>query len=128
MSEIKHAPDRYRGTGEYFLVFAELVRAAKHRGTVTYQELADMIALPLTGNHMANELGKLLGEISDDQHRLGKPMLSAVVVTVDGTPGPGFFDMASKLGKFSGSTPAQQKQFWETEIAEVHKLWQQKFA
>jgi len=27
--------DKYRGTGEYFLVFDELFAAAKHRGTVT---------------------------------------------------------------------------------------------
>jgi hypothetical protein len=54
--------DRYRGTGEFFLVFDELVRAARYRGTVTYQEIADLMGLPLTGSHMGTEVGHLVGK------------------------------------------------------------------
>jgi hypothetical protein len=37
--------DKYRGIGEYFSVFNELVKAARHRGTATYQELADLVII-----------------------------------------------------------------------------------
>lgn len=56
--------DKYRGTGEYFLVFNELVKAAKYRGIVTYQELASLIGLPVVGAYMGSEIGHILGEIS----------------------------------------------------------------
>ncbi len=44
--------DKYRGTKDYFLIYAELIRAARYRGTVTYQELADFVGLPLRGSYM----------------------------------------------------------------------------
>ncbi len=91
--------EKYRGSGEYQLVFNELVKAAQYRGTVTYQELAHIIGLPITGSHLAKEIGHLLGEISEDQVRRGRPMLSAVAVGVDGLPGSGFFEFAEKLEK-----------------------------
>ena len=123
------ATDKYRGTGEYFLVFNELVKAARHRGSATYQELADLIGLPVTGDYMGSELGHLLGAISEDQHRLNKPLLSAVAVKVDGLPGKGFFDLAKNLGKYSGSADRdQQHLFWETEIKQVYDLWKRKFS
>jgi hypothetical protein len=55
---------RYRGTKEYFLILAELIQTARYRGTVTYQELADLVGLPLVGAFMGNELGGYLGTIS----------------------------------------------------------------
>ncbi len=37
--------NRYRGKKEYFLVYAEMINAAKYRGTVTYQEVAQIMGL-----------------------------------------------------------------------------------
>jgi len=121
--------DTYRGTGEYFLVFNELVKAARCRGTVTYQELAELIGLPITGDHMASELAQFLGAISEDQDRRKRPMLSAVAVTVDGEPGEGFFKLAKTLGKYGGSDDREDKRrFWEAEVKLVHDLWKRKFS
>jgi hypothetical protein len=121
--------DKYRGTGEYFLVFNELVKAARNRGTATYQELADLIGLPITGDYMASELGHLLGAISEDQHQRKRPMLSAVAVKVDGLPGKGFFDLAKNLKKYSGSEDREeQRLFWEAETKHVYDLWKRKFS
>lgn len=95
---------------------------------MTYQELADGVGLPITGNHMAKELGICLGAISEDQDRLNKPMLSAVAVQVDGEPGSGFYTMAHTLKKYSGSDdPAEQRRFWEAELRKVYDLWKRKF-
>lgn len=119
--------DKYRGSGEYFIVFNELVKAARHRGTATYQELADLIGLPIVGAYMGKEIGHLLGEISEDESDRGRPMLSAIAVGVDGSPGDGFFGLAKTLGKFSGSGDEEQRRFWEGELKQVHEFWKRKF-
>jgi alkylated DNA nucleotide flippase Atl1 len=68
--------DKYRGTTGYFHVTAELVRAAQYRGVTTYQDIAVIMGLPLSGSHMAKEVGQVLGEISEDEVTAGRPMLS----------------------------------------------------
>lgn len=40
---------RYRSKKEYALVYTQLISAAKYRGTVTYQEIAQIMGLPLIG-------------------------------------------------------------------------------
>ena len=88
---------KYRGTREYALVYRELITAASYRGTVTYQEIAAIMGLPLTGSHMAREVGLILGEISEDEVNNGRPMLSAVAVSKDGRSSEGFFGLAESL-------------------------------
>ena len=119
---------KYRGTGEYFLVFDELVKCARFRGTITYQEIAELTGLPIVGSYMGKEVGHLLGEISEAQHALGRPMLSAIAVGVDGLPGEGFFKLATTLGKFTGHGDEAQRHFWEQERSAVYELWRKKFS
>jgi len=114
---------KYRGKKEYFVVLAELLTAARYKGMITYQEVAKLIGFPLTGNYMGAEIGNLLGEISEDQHVLGYPMLSAIVVTNSGLPGPGFFNCASRLGLFTGSSAEEETQFWKAQVDSVHNTW-----
>jgi hypothetical protein len=102
--------DRYRGTTEYVLVLAELVRAAQYRGLTTYQDLAVVLGLPTRGEHLVSDIGHLLGEISEDEVARGRPMLSAVVVGSTSRPGSGFFHLARALGRFNG--PADQADNW----------------
>ncbi len=112
--------NRYRGTKEYALVYGELIAAAKYRGTVTYQEIAKLIGLPLRGSHMGMEIGWLLGEISEDEAANGRPMLSAIAVNVQGAPGPGFFQLARQLGKLAEQN---DQDFWESECRSVYETW-----
>jgi hypothetical protein len=114
--------DRYRGTSEYVLVLAELVRAAQYRGLTTYQDLAVVLGLPTRGDHLVSDIGHLLGEISEDEVARGRPMLSAVVVGSTGRPGSGFFHLARALGRFDGSAGNEAK-FWERELSELYKTW-----
>jgi hypothetical protein len=60
-------PKEYRGTKEYGLIFAELIVAARHRGTVTYQELAELVGLPTRGTNMGVEIGGYIGAIAEGQ-------------------------------------------------------------
>ena len=113
----------YRGSKEYLLIYSELIQAAQHHGLVTYQELADLICLPLQGNHMGKELGHYTGEISTEEAEHGRPMLSALVVGVKGTPGEGFFGKAKELGRLTSDDPAAQHAFWEAERKAVYETW-----
>lgn len=114
---------RHRGTKEYGLIYTELITAAKYRGTVTYQEIAQIMGLPLSGNHMSREVGWILGEISADELANGRPMLSAIAVGVNGKPGQGFFEWASKLGRL---TTEDEWDFWESECKAVYDTWKVK--
>lgn len=118
---------QYLGTTEYFPILAELIRAARYRGTVTYQELADLIGLPLRGAYMGGELGEYLGAISEEEAKQSRPMLSAITITVAGEPGGGFFAKAKELGKFTGESAAERAAFWEAEKQAVYKTWQKSF-
>lgn len=114
---------QYRGTKQYLLIYSELIRAAQHHGTVTYQELADLIGLPLQGNFMGTELGHYTGDISREELENGRPMLSAIVVGVSGKPGGGFFGLAKELGRFNSDDPAEQDSFWHAEQKAVYETW-----
>ena len=115
--------NKYRGTIEYALVYSELIAAAKYRGTITYQEIAKMMGLPLTGNYMQSLIGYILGEISEDEVEKGRPMLSSIVVGVKGVPGPGFYKFARDLGRL---TDQSDEEFWTAEKKKVYDTWKVK--
>jgi alkylated DNA nucleotide flippase Atl1 len=114
---------KYRSKKEYALIYTELITAAKYRGTVTYQEIAQIMGLPLSGNHMSREVGWILGEISADELANGRPMLSAIAIGVNGKPGAGFYDWARKLGRLSAENDLS---FWESECRSVYDTWKVK--
>ena len=116
--------DKYRGTTDYVLVLGELVRAAQYRGLTTYQDIAPLVGLPQSGQHMGKEIGLILGAISEDEVSAGRPMLSALAVNVNGDPGPGFFGLARKLGRLdqNGDTSA----FWKVERNDVYEVWRRR--
>jgi len=118
MSVVK---EKYRGTTKYFHVMAELVRAAQYGGITTYQDIAVIMGLPLTGAYMGKETGHILGEISEDEVLADRPMLSAVAVGVSGKPGPGFFGLARDLRKITAET--NETAFWEQEREAAYKAW-----
>jgi len=115
--------EKYKDSIDYMLVYCELIKAAQNRSTIGYQDVAAIMGLPMTGNHMARETGQMLGEISQNEHARGRPMLSALVVRVDGSPGPGFFVLARDLGKLKDGTKEDEKRFWQGERDAVFKTW-----
>ena len=114
-------PDKYRGTITYTRVLGELVRAAEYRGVTTYQDIALIMKLPQSGAYMGGEVGRILGEISEDEFRAGRPMLSAVAVNVKGKPGPGFFALARELGR--PCRKDEEQAFWEAECDATYAAW-----
>jgi hypothetical protein len=63
--------NKYRGSTKYFRVHGELVRAAQYRGVTTYQDVARILALPITGSHMGAEdlTSASSGRLPDQHHR-----------------------------------------------------------
>jgi hypothetical protein len=113
--------DKYRGSTVYFHVVAELVRAAQYRGVTTYQDIALLMGLPITGAYMGSETGQILGEIVEDEVKAGRPMLSAVAVGVSGKPGPGFYTLAHQIGLLD--SPSENLAFWREERDKAYAAW-----
>ncbi|MDL1917533.1 hypothetical protein FBR00_16475 [Anaerolineae bacterium CFX4] len=114
-------------TVEYHLIYGALIAAARHRGTVTYQELAQTVGLPVTGNYMGRQIGELLGAVSQNEVINGRPMLSAVAVTSSGSAGGGFFTLARELGLLNSSHEADERKFLEDQQRKCYAIWKQSF-
>jgi len=117
-------PDTYRRTPKYGLVYSALVMAAHARSMLAYTGVARLAGLAERGNPMATQVGRLVGEISEDEVTLGRPMLSALVVEKDtGQPGEGFFKLARDLGVFNGNGKNEKRKFLSREKAKLYSVW-----
>jgi hypothetical protein len=115
--------DKYRGTQTYSLVYCRLLNAAREKESVPYEEIGQIMGLEAHLG-MAKEIGQLLGEINEDEHNNGRPMLSAVAVEpTTRMPGEGFFQFAKELSKFDGETEEDKREFWRDEIQRVYEIW-----
>jgi hypothetical protein len=115
--------DKYRGTQTYSLVYCRLLHAARKKESVSYEEIGQIMGLEAHLG-MAREIGQLLGEINEDEHNNGRPMLSAVAVEpTTRMPGEGFFQFAKELNRFAGETDEDKREFWRDEIQRVYEIW-----
>lgn len=97
-----------------------LVARAKLRGMIPYSDLVRQVrAVRLEPDSSA--LAAMLGEISEDEDAAGRGMLTVIVVhkTGDMQPGPGFFDLASHLGR----NTTDMVKCWIEELKKVHAYW-----
>lgn len=115
-------------TVEYHLIYSELIKAARNRGTVTYQELAHVVGLPVTGNHMGRRIGDLLGAVSQNEAMQGRPMLSAIAVTSAGKVSSGFFTLARQMELIKSESPGDEQKFLEDQQRKCYATWKQKFS
>ncbi len=115
--------EEFMRSKEYHIVFSELISTASRRGIITYQEIAKIIGLPLSGNYMGSQIAGIAGQISTDEHTAGRPMLTTILVNVRGIPGPGFFELARILGRLHSSDSADERVFWEAEKQAVYNEW-----
>ncbi len=69
----------------------------------------------------------MLGEIVEAELAQGRPMISAIVVGVNGVPGEGFYALAQQLGRFTDDTKAARLAFWECERQAVYHAWARTF-
>lgn len=114
---------RYRGTREYDLVRERMIEAARSpERVVRYRpDIARLIGIgdDESGDHVVKQLADICGEISEDEHAAGRPLLSAVVVNEEGHPGSGFFRLARRL-----RIPFEDNDtFWIHELQRVANYW-----
>jgi hypothetical protein len=114
-------PDRYRGTPEYDAIRELLIDAAR-RGTIVFYmpKISSILGFDAPSSEMAMELAYILGEISEDEHLAGRPLLSAVAIGQSNTPGKGFFTLARELGSFRGT---DENAYWQDELKAVYRQW-----
>lgn len=100
-----------------------LAARAKLRGMIPYSELvAALKSVRLEPRDQ--RLFHLLGEVSSEEDAAGRGMLSVIVVHKSGDmqPGPGFFELAKKLGRNTSDILA----CWIKELKKVHAHWSAK--
>jgi hypothetical protein len=116
--------DKFRGTKAYALAYSALIAAAHNRSMCTYTGIAYLTGLPTVGMAMASQVGHLVGEISEDEHKAGRPMLSALVVEKDsGLTGGGFFALARGLKALTGSSKSDEDRFLKKEKTKLFDFW-----
>lgn len=93
---------------------------ASAKTTISYSELVQQVQT-VRFEPDSNALAAILGEISTEEDEAGRGMLSVVVVHKDGDkmPGPGFFDLAKRLGR----DPTDRLAAWATEMDAVQRAW-----
>ncbi len=99
---------------------AILAARAKLRGMIPYSDLVARVkAIQLAPDSFA--LAAMLGEISEEEDALGRGMLTVIVVHKHGDmqPGPGFFDLAKRLGRNTSDI----MKCWIDELKRVHAVW-----
>jgi hypothetical protein len=108
-------------------IWAVLVEVAIRKTTIKYQQLSDLcnLGLDMYLPEDRMEIGHILGNISEYEHKNSRPLLSSVVVTdLAKGPGKGFYQLAEYLGLYSGpSNKQKQYEFWVKELAKVYEYW-----
>ncbi len=100
---------------------AILAEHAKRGHTIAYSDFVKKLR-SISLEHRDPRLFHFLGEISAEEDAAGRGMLTALVVHKDGDmkPGPGFFELARKLGRKTTDI----EKFWIDELNKVFAVWQ----
>src|SRR5690242_21871024 len=110
-------------TSAYRIVYDRLVRAARERSRVFHSEVRGLVE-PLPDDPLLRpNVDELLAQIAGDEHRAGRPLLIALVVTGKSLPGNFFFNSARNLGVLKTTDPAEEMRFWMAEEARVYEAW-----
>lgn len=110
-------------------VRAYLIELAKQRKTCGYKELAEDIAGPgsyTIGNNDGNVVAGRGGEISREESKAGRPLLSVLIVNQsNGLPGDGFFKLAREEGLFHGNVDDNndKREYTKYELVRVWDYW-----
>ena len=102
-------------------IYEELRRVVKAGVTTYYSDIAPLAGLDMDSPGDRARMARILGDISTEEHHLGRPLLSAIVVSKQGgSPGKGFFDLAKGMGLYDGG---DDDRFWVQELQRVHACW-----
>ncbi len=110
-------------TPAYRLIYDRLTTAARQRSRVLHNEVRGILE-SVPGDPMTRpDVDEILAQIAGDEHRAGRPLLTALVVTGKSIPGNIFFASARNLGALSSTDPTEEMRFWMAEEARVYAAW-----
>lgn len=108
----------------------KLIKVARSRHPlISYEELNSKLELGLNFSLPPDRdlIGRWLGDISEDEVRVGRHMLSALVGHKKddgvGDPGKGFYNLAHELGLYVGGNEIDNLDFWAKEVKWLHEYW-----
>ena len=101
---------------------AALAECARAEKMISYAEFMHHIGSISFETPYDSRLPQLLGEISTEEAKAGRGMMTALVVKKNGDqrPGRGFFELAERLG-FDIS---DSEKFWLEQVNKVFASWQ----
>jgi hypothetical protein len=105
------------------LVYTRLREAARQHGRVFHAELSGLIAPFDEDPDSPVSVSDILRQVAAAEHRAGRPLLTALVVTGKSVPGNVFFASARELGVLTGSDPVEEMRFWMDEERRVYEAW-----
>ena len=110
-------------TSAYRVVYDRLLAAARERSSVFHGELRGLLESLPDDPRLRPDIDEVLAQIAGDEHRAGRPLLTALVVTGKSIPGNIFFAAARDLGLLASTDPAEEMRFWMAEEARVYDAW-----
>ena len=117
MPDPRHTPDPESQLAQ---LRANLRMVAALQATITYHEAAR--GLDLTPPHVIHSVTTLLETLMAEDAGRGHPFIAAMVVSRrDGLPARGFFEAATRLGRFHGDPWSAEALAWHAaELALAH--------
>ena len=103
---------------------ARLIKLAQAQKIISYGELVEKYGIHMSEDHheVIGTLEDILCEISSAEHEQGRHLLSVLVVLKkSNAPGEGFYELASRLGKFKKG--GDKTVFFCQELDGVYSDW-----
>jgi hypothetical protein len=104
----------------YQVIYDRLISAARQRSRVFHSEVRGLLD---SASDTPPEVDEVLTQIASEEHRAGRPLLTALVVTGKSIPGNIFFSSARQLGLLTSTDPGEEMRFWMAEEARVYETW-----
>ena len=107
-------------------IYEKLINVARSQNLISYDDLNKQLNLGLNFDMPPDRdlIGQWLGEISKNEVKAGRHMLSALVGHKKGEgvgdPGKGFYEYAKALGVYTGGDDLG---FWAKEVKWLHDYW-----
>lgn len=97
-----------------------LIEVARKKSVICYSALVAKLKTIRMDPHVG-AIGAILGEISTEENKAGRGLLSVLVVrkTGDMKPGDGFFEMAKSLGR----DVSDKERCWTSEVEKIYEVW-----
>lgn len=107
-------------------IYEKVINVARSQNLISYDDLNKQLNLGLNFDMPPDRdlIGQWLGEISENEVKAGRHMLSAIVGHKQGEgvgdPGKGFYEYARELGVYTGYDDLG---FWAKEVKWLHDYW-----